>query len=199
MKTVLAIISIARPTRRSSWWGLIVSLGTMAHGGSELFLHTGLLAPIFEASFYLVSFRVFLFQVSLWCLDDCNVNSHLASRIPASSGTRPAGSEGRRPWHRLWLVIVPVAIRIHHISRYRPPTHLPLHSTYLPRKPPQRHSLAPYRRQQTNPRNLQHKMWIVDWCMLMLFPSTTHIPIPAPSGRPGAYLKCSKWRTRNIH
>ena len=64
----------------------MVSLCTMAHGGSELFVHTGLLAPIFEASFYLMLFRAFLFQVFLWYVDDCNVNSHLASRIPASQG-----------------------------------------------------------------------------------------------------------------
>ena len=98
---------------------------------------------------------------------NCNVNSHLAS--PASQGprTRPAGSEaGDLGIAWLWLVIVRHPYTSHKPLSPSNPSPFALH---LPHKHLQRRSFAPYHRQQTNPRNLLHKMWIVDWCMLMPF------------------------------
>lgn len=144
----------------------------MAHGGRELDVRTGLLAPIFDVDSYSILFRVSLVQVFRlrFGLIVTLVNSHLASRIPASQGPGPdqlaLAVKAATLASIAWLVIVR-----HPYTSHKPlsPTKPSPFALLLPRKHPQRHSLAPYHPQQKNPRTLQHKMWIVDWCTLMPF------------------------------
>jgi hypothetical protein len=84
----------------------------MPHCGSELVVHTGLLAPIFDVGFYLMLFRVFVNQsiVSGLVFVHCNVNSRISHPPQVRDQTRPdqlaVKAGGLSPWHRLAFHVI---------------------------------------------------------------------------------------------